>query len=69
MSASAFPSRATPSAAGSNACTCSARLACEETEETGRDGKERTVWRYRLADGFDRETLRSVTDPQVGPEM
>ena len=38
-------------------------LACEETEETGRDGKEHVVWRYRLADGFDRDTLQSVTGP------
>jgi hypothetical protein len=44
-------------------------LACEESEETGRDGKEHVVWRYRLANGFDRDTLQSVTGPQVGPEM
>lgn len=37
-------------------------LVCEETEKTGSDGKEYTVSRYRLADGFDRDTLRSVTD-------
>ena len=44
-------------------------LACEETEETDRDGKEHTVWRYRLADGFDEDTLQSMTGPQAGPEM
>ena len=44
-------------------------LACEESEETGRDGKEHAVWRYRLADGFDRDTLQSVTGLQTGPEM
>ena len=44
-------------------------LICEESEEVGRDGKAHTVWRYRLAGEFDRETLRIVTDLQVGPEM
>jgi hypothetical protein len=36
-------------------------LVCEETEETGRDGKVLAVWRYRLADGLDQQTLQSVT--------
>jgi hypothetical protein len=44
-------------------------LACEESEEIGRDGKEHAVCRYRLADGFDRDTLQSVTGLQTGPEM
>jgi hypothetical protein len=44
-------------------------LACEESEETGRDGKEHVVWRYRLADGFDRDTLQSVAGPSTGPGM
>jgi hypothetical protein len=35
-------------------------LVCDETEETDRNGRERTISRYRLADGLDRETLQSV---------
>jgi hypothetical protein len=35
-------------------------LACEETEETDRNGKVQTVWCYGLADDFDRDTLRTV---------
>ena len=36
-------------------------LMCEEIEETGRDGKVLAVWRYRLANGLDQQTLQSVT--------
>jgi hypothetical protein len=43
-------------------------LTCDETKETGSDGKEKTVWRYRLADGFDEATLLSVTDKPSGKE-
>jgi hypothetical protein len=38
-------------------------LACEETEEEGRDGKTRTVLRYRLAENFDEDTLQNVAGP------
>ena len=37
-------------------------LRCDETEETGKDGKEHTIWRYRLADDYDEETLRTMAD-------
>ena len=37
-------------------------LRCDETEETGKDGKEHTIWRYRLADDYDEETLRMMAD-------
>ena len=40
-------------------------LVCEETEETDRNGKEHTVWRYRLADEFDEDTLQGITPKQV----
>ena len=36
-------------------------LVCDETEDVDRNGKVYTMWRYRLADGFDQETLLSVT--------
>jgi len=35
-------------------------LSCDETEEFGKDGKEHTIWRYRLADDYDEETLRTM---------
>jgi bifunctional DNA primase/polymerase-like protein len=35
-------------------------LRCDETQETDREGKERTIWRYRLADDFDAETLGTM---------
>ena len=45
-------------------------LVCEETEETDSDGKEHTVWRYRLADDFDEETLRTMADkPATGGRL
>ena len=31
-------------------CEETEELVCEETEEKDRNGKEHTVWRYRLAD-------------------
>ena len=37
-------------------------LRCDETEETGSDGKEHTIWRYRLADDYDVETLQTMAD-------
>ena len=37
-------------------------LRCDETEDVGKDGKEYTIWRYRLADGYDEETLRTMAD-------
>jgi hypothetical protein len=37
-------------------------LCCDETEETGKDGKEHTIWHYRLADDYDEETLRMMAD-------
>lgn len=43
-------------------------LYCEETEEIGRDGKEHTIWRYRLADDYDEQTLRLMIDKEC-PEM
>ena len=40
-------------------------LRCDETEEIGNDGKERTIWRYRLADDYDQETLRTMADKPI----
>ena len=37
-------------------------LRCDETEDVGKDGKAYTIWRYRLADGYDEETLRTMAD-------
>jgi hypothetical protein len=37
-------------------------LRCDETEEIGNDGKERSIWRYRLAADYDEETLRTMAD-------
>ena len=37
-------------------------LRCDETEGTSRDGKEFTIERYRLADDYDEETLRTMAD-------
>jgi hypothetical protein len=36
-------------------------LVCDETEDVDRNGKFYTIFRYRLADGLDKETLLSVT--------
>jgi hypothetical protein len=45
-------------------------LTCEETKEKGDDDdKEHTVWRYRLAAGFDQDTLLTVTDEPSGKEQ
>lgn len=35
-------------------------LCCGETQETGSDGKEHSVWRYSLAAGFDQATLEEA---------
>ncbi len=52
---------ATPSAASSRACTCWG--CCAVTRPRSRqDGKEYTIWRYRLADDYDEETLRTMAD-------
>ena len=37
-------------------------LRCDETDDVGSDGKRYTIWRYRLADDYDEETLRAMTD-------
>jgi hypothetical protein len=37
-------------------------LVCVETDETDRNGTIRTVFRYRLADGFDKATLLDATN-------
>jgi hypothetical protein len=37
-------------------------LRCDETDETASDGKEYTVFRYRLAADYDEETLRTMAD-------
>jgi Bifunctional DNA primase/polymerase, N-terminal len=37
-------------------------LRCDETDDIGSDGKRYTIWRYRLADDYDEETLRAMTD-------
>jgi len=43
-------------------------LTCKE-ERTGYGEGEKTVWRYTLADGFDRSTLLSmVAVPPPSPE-
>ena len=44
-------------------------LCCEETDETGRDGKEYTVFRYRLAADYDEETLRTMADKPAKEEL
>jgi hypothetical protein len=36
-------------------------LVCDETEDVDRNGKFYTIFRYRLADNLDKETLLSVT--------
>jgi len=41
-------------------------LRCDETEDVGKDGKEHTIWRYRLADDYDEETLRTMADKPAG---
>ena len=44
-------------------------LRCDETEDVGRDGKEYTIWRYRLADDYDEETLRAMADKTAGERL
>jgi Bifunctional DNA primase/polymerase, N-terminal len=44
-------------------------LRCDETEDVGRDGKEYTIWRYRLADDYDEETLRTMADTPAGERL
>jgi hypothetical protein len=38
-------------------------LRCDEEETTTNDDKTRTIWRYSLADGFDRNTLLAMLEP------
>ncbi len=44
-------------------------LRCEGEKPGGydTDEKERTVWRYRLADGFDRATLLATASADEPP--
>ena len=44
-------------------------LRCEETDEIGSDGKEYTVFRYRLAADYDEKTLRTMADKPAGEEF
>jgi Bifunctional DNA primase/polymerase, N-terminal len=37
-------------------------LRCDEEQIVGNDGKEHTIWRYRLADDYDEQTLRQMVD-------
>jgi hypothetical protein len=38
-------------------------LRCDEEQTTSDDGKTHTIWRYSLANGFDRETLLAMLEP------
>jgi hypothetical protein len=38
-------------------------LRCDEEQTTTNDGKTQTIWRYSLADGFDRDTLLAMLEP------
>jgi hypothetical protein len=38
-------------------------LLCDEEQTTNNDGKTQTIWRYSLADGFDRDTLLRMLEP------
>jgi hypothetical protein len=38
-------------------------LRCDEEESTADDGKTRTIWRYSLANEFDRDTLLRMLEP------
>jgi hypothetical protein len=38
-------------------------LRCDEEETSGTDGKTQTIWRYSLADSFDRNTLLAMLEP------
>jgi len=44
-------------------------LHCDETEDVGRDGKQYTIWRYRLADDYDEETLRTMADKPASERL
>jgi hypothetical protein len=39
----------------------------EKSGGYGTDAKERTAWRYRLADGFDRATLLAMASADEPP--
>ena len=38
-------------------------LRCDEEQTTNNDGKTQTIWRYSLADDFDRDTLLMMLEP------
>jgi hypothetical protein len=38
-------------------------LRCDEEQHTDTNGKAQTIWRYSLADGFDRNTLLAMLEP------
>jgi hypothetical protein len=38
-------------------------LCCDEEQTTTDDGKTHTIWRYSLAEGFDRDTLLRMLEP------
>jgi hypothetical protein len=38
-------------------------LRCDEEQTTGEDGKTQTIWRYGLAESFDRDTLLRMLEP------
>jgi hypothetical protein len=38
-------------------------LRCDEEQTTADDGKTHTIWRYSLADSFDRNTLLAMLEP------
>ena len=40
-----------------------------DRRDQGSDGKEYTVFRYRLADDYDEETLRTMADRPAGEEL
>jgi hypothetical protein len=44
-------------------------LRCDETQEKDSQGKEYTIWRYRLDEDFDVATLRTMADPPPAPTM
>lgn len=45
-------------------------LRCDETDQIGNDGKEYTIWHYRLADDYDEKTLRAMVDkPAAGERL
>jgi hypothetical protein len=51
------------------ALTMLGMLTCdEESKSTGSDGEERTIWRYQLAEDFDRATLLAMAGQQAVKE-